>query len=240
MTSNLNLIAKFTASPFPGAPGHYAGLIADPNGLNPQSAGYLALTVRHSGAFSGKALVGGTRVGFMGEFNSAGDTLLYVRRRPGGTLTISLHVDIATGTDQVSGTVSDGAWVSTVSGNRNVFVSRFNPAPQAGLRLLTLQQAQNATAASADAMSRISSAGGVSIRGKLGNSQRFVTSSTLAKNGDCPFYVSFNRGNELMIGWLNFPAGTEPAADGTVFWLNAGTNAFARSLQVSSSSVSAR
>jgi hypothetical protein len=64
-----------------------------------------------------------------------------------------------------------------------------------------------------------------------------MTSSSLAENGDYPFYLSLNHGTELVIGWLNFPAAREPAAGGSVVWSNTGTNAFARSLQVSSSSL---
>src|SRR5207302_255138 len=129
-----------------------------------------------------------------------------VPRRFIGPLTVSLHVDIANGTDQLSGSVNDGAWTSEVAGNRNVFNSRLNPAPQAGLRSFTLQQVDNA-GGGADGLSRISSGGAVFVRGKLGDGQRFVTASMLAKNGDYPFYLSLRRGDELVIGWLNFPAG---------------------------------
>lgn len=59
----------------------------------------------------------------------------------------------------------------------------------------------------------------------------FGISTTLAKNGDCPFYLAFHHGSEVVIGWLNFPAGQEPLANGTVLWVNAGTNAFAATLQ---------
>src|SRR5262249_14489561 len=103
----------------------------------------------------------------------------------------------------------------------------------------TLQQT-NGVGSTVYGTSQISRAGTVSVRGKLAGGQRFVTSSSLAKNGDYPFYLSMNRGTELLIGWLNFPAETEPAAGGEVVWLNTGTNAFARSLEVTSSALQAR
>lgn len=235
MTSNLTLAAQFVASPFPIAAGHYAGLIANPEGVQSESAGYIALTVRHSGAFSGKVLLGGTHYGFVGQFNSTGDSLLSLRRHFVGPLTVSLHVDVTNGTDQISGSVSDGAWTSEIAGNRNVFSPQWNPAPQTGLRSFTLQQLDNASN-TAEGLSRISAGGSVSVHARLGGGQRFVTSSALAKNGDYPFYVSFHRGAEVVIGWLNFPASAQPAAGGSVVWLNIGTNAFARSLEVSASS----
>ncbi len=234
MTTNLALIAKFVASPFPTVPGHYAGLIADPDGVQSETSGYLALTVRHSGAFSGKVLLGGMRYAFGGRFNSIGDALLTARRPFISPLTVSLHVDVQNGTDQLSGTVSDGAWTSEIAGNRNVFSARLNPAPQAGLRSFTLQQVDNAST-TATGLSRISPGGNVTVHGILGDGRRFVTASTLAKDGEYPFYLSLHRGSEIVIGWLNFPTGAEPAAGGSVVWLNTGTNAFTRSLQVSSS-----
>jgi hypothetical protein len=72
------------------------------------------------------------------------------------------------------------------------------------------------------------------VRGKLVDGRSFSVSSSLAKNGDYPFYLSFNRGTEIIIGWLNFPAGQQPSSSGTVFWVNSGTNAFAKSLKVDS------
>jgi len=240
MSPNLTLVAKFAASSFPATPSHYSGLMADPNGVQPESAGYVAVTIRHSGTFSGKVMVAGAHYGFVGQLNSTGDALLTLRGRLAAPLTISLHVDMTNGTDQLAGTVSDGAWTAEVAANRNVFSSRLNPAPQTGLRSFTLEQADSAPGATADGTSRISPAGNVTVRGKLGDGQRFATSSVLAKNGDLPFYLTLHRGNEVVIGWLNFPATTEPAAGGSVVWLNTGSNAFARSLQVSFSSASSR
>jgi hypothetical protein len=201
-----------------------------------ESAGYLALAVGRSGFFSGNVLLAGARYGFSGQLNSTGDAAITVRRRFLPSLSLSLHVDVANGTDQLSGSVSGGAWTSEVAGNRNVFNARLNPAPQAGLRFFTLQQTDSADSSVAGT-SRISKAGIVSVRGKIGDRQRFMTSSSLAENGDYPFYLSLNHGTELVIGWLNFPAAREPAAGGSVVWSNTGTNAFARSLQVSSSSL---
>jgi subtilisin family serine protease len=215
--------------------GHYAGLIADPDGVRPDTSGYLALTVRHSGAFSGKVLLGGARYGFGGQFNSAGRAQLMLSRRLMG-LTVTLYIDPSNGTDQLSGAIDNGAWTSEIAGNRNVFNPRLNPALQTGLRSFTLQQVDNPSGV-ANGMSRIFAGGNVSVRGHLGDGRPFILASTLAKNGDFPFYLSLHHGAELVIGWLDFPAGAEPAAGGSVVWLNTGTNAFARSLQVSSSSL---
>jgi hypothetical protein len=76
--------------------------------------------------------------------------------------------------------------------------------------------------------------GATRVRGKLSDGRVFSAGSLLAKNGDYPFYLSLNHGNELVIGWLNFPPTNAPTASGTVLWVRNGTNGFAATLQAAS------
>jgi len=150
------------------------------------------------------------------------------------SLTLALRVDLTNGIDQIFGTISDGAWVSEVFADRNVFDARFNPAQQAGSRAFILERADATPADAASAVSRINTAGSTHVRGRLMDGRPFATASSLAKNGDFPFYLSLHHGSEVLIGWLNFPAGQQPLSGGTVLWVNAGTNSFATALQVNS------
>ncbi len=73
------------------------------------------------------------------------------------------------------------------------------------------------------------------MSGSLDNGTKFHTASMLAKNGDCPFYLSLNKGTGVVIGWLNFPTTPNPTASGTVLWVNSATNAVtAQALQAAS------
>ena len=230
MQTNLMLVANFVPNPFPAVRGAYAGLMSNTNGVTPENSGYFALTVTPSGSFSGHLLAAGKRYGFRGRFNLAGDATVGVRRGLAAPLALTLHVDLTNGSDQVAGALSDGSWTSDVAGDRNVFNSWSNPAQQAGLRSFVLERApDNSTAAAG--LSRISLSGATNVRGKLSDGRAFNTSSALAKNGDCPFYLSLNRGGEVVIGWLNFASGQGPTASGTVLWVKTGTNAFATTLQ---------
>jgi hypothetical protein len=80
-------------------------------------------------------------------------------------------------------------------------------------------------------LGRIAPGGSTIVRGSLDDGRHFLTASSLSKQGDYPFYLSLNRGSEVVIGWLNFPAGQPGGSAGTVLWVNTGTNAFARTLQ---------
>jgi hypothetical protein len=215
--------------------GNYAGLAANTNTVMPENSGYFGLTVGASGAFSGKLLLGGRRYGFHGQLDLGGNAAVAVsREKLSSPLMMKLHVDLSNGTDRVSGSLSDGAWVSEVSGDRNVFNAQLNPAAQAGLRNFILQRADNTTAEAGVGAGKILASGKANVSGSLDDGTKFRTASLLAKNGDCPFYLSLSRGNEVVIGWLNFPKTDNPTATGTVLWVKTGTNTFSAQLQAAS------
>ena len=234
MQSNLTFVANFVPSPFPPVAGSYAGLIANTNGVTSDSSGYFTLTVSPMGVFSCRLLLGGGCYGFSGQFNLAGDALATVRRGTLGPLSVSLHLDLTNGTDQASGGVTDGNWVSELAGDRNVFNAQLNPASQAGQCGFVLQRADTNAVAAATGTSSISKSGAATMRGKLADGRAFSVTSSLAKNGDCPFYLSLTRGSEVLIGWLNFPDGQLATASGAVLWVKTGTNGFAATLQATS------
>jgi hypothetical protein len=235
MRSNLVLTANFVPNPFLAIKGNYAGLAADTNAVTPQSSGYFGLTVTPSGAFSGKLLLAGGHFGFHGQFDLNGNVAVAVSR---GTLfsplSLMLHLDLTNGTDSVSGTLTDGAWVSEVGGDRNVFNSKLNPAAQAGLRDFILERADDSKVEAGVGQGKISTSGSANVSGSLQDGTKFRAASLLAKNGDCPFYLSRSKGSEVVIGWLNFPKVADPTASGTVLWVKSGTNTFSAQLQAAS------
>jgi hypothetical protein len=235
MQSNLVLTANFVPNPFLAIKGNYAGLAADTNVVMPESSGYFGLTVTPMGAFSGKLLLAGGHFGFHGQFDSNGKATLPVSRgKLLSPLSLTLHLDLTNGTDRVSGSLTDGAWVSEVGGDRNVFNAQLNPAAQAGLRGFILQRTDDARVEAGVGEGKISTSGSANVSGSLQDGTKFRAASMLAKNGDCPFYLSLSKGSEVVIGWLNFPKVADPTASGTVLWVKSGTNTFSAQLQASS------
>jgi len=226
MQTNLELVANFIPNPFPVVRGKYAGLMANAHGITPDSSGYFSLSIARSGSFTGRIMNGGKRFAFSGRFNISGNAQITIPRGLASPLTLALQVDLSSGSNRVGGKVKSGEWTSDLLADRNVFDRSSNPAQQAGLHAFDLRAQDSAAAASG--MTRISTSGVVNVRGKLNDGQAFTTASALAINGDCPFYLSRNRGAEVVIGWLNFG---QPAASGTVLWMRTGTNAFASTLQ---------
>jgi hypothetical protein len=209
--------------------GGYVGLVANTNDVTPESSAYFMLTITASGGFTGK-LVSDRGYGFHGQFDLAGDATVNVRRGALSPLHLTLHADLMNGTGQISGAATDGVWSADISSERNIFSARLNPAPQAGVWQFMLENGA-ASMMAASCSNRIALSGTANLRGKLVDGRPFARVSSLVRNGDCPFYLSYNRGTEVMLGWLNFPANQSVDALGSVLWVGAGTNAFATTLQ---------
>jgi Divergent InlB B-repeat domain len=234
LQTNLSLTANFVASPFTTLNGAYAGLLANTNAISPADSGAFKVNVNPSGTFSGRVIVAGQRHGIHGQFNLFGDAVISISRNQLPPLTLNLHLDPAANDSLISGQITDGAWISELLGERNVFNSKLNPAQQAGVRSFLLEQTGSQMAAVGTASSHIAKSGSARVSGKLSNLRSFSTATVLGKTGDYPFYLSFNHGLDVVIGWLNFPANQQTASTGSVFWVSSGTNAFSKSLQVNS------
>ncbi len=219
-----------------GLKGSFAGLFADTNGVTLNSSGACTLTTTASARFSGKLLLGSKRYGFHGQFDPAGNAAFSIPRGTLCPLTVTLHVNLTNGADQITGQIASGTWTSRLYCDRNVFNARSNPAAQAGLRLFRLDCASEGTAAEVTGSGRIPTGGAVSIRGKLRDKRSFAITSALGRAGDCPFYLSLSRGSEVIIGWLSFPAGQPSTTGGVLLWLKGGAGVFATSLEASSAS----
>ncbi len=236
MQSNLVLVANFVPNPFLPVKGSYAGLVYDTNGVLPATSGQFSLQLANAGGYSARFNLGTRSYSISGQFDLSGRASATIRRLPLSPLAVNLSVDLAKGTGQVSGSVSDGTWTADAFGDLGVFNSRLNPAPQAGTRPFALRQVlPDGTVPAASGTptntARISAGGGVTLSGMLADRRRFNLNSTLARGGEAPCYLSLSNGREVMIGWLNFPQTPTNAVLGTIFWTATGTNAFATSLR---------
>lgn len=231
MREGLSLKAKFVPSPFVNLRGAFNGLVFNPDGIAPESSGAFTLTLTRLGTFSGRLHIGGGSYGFRGQFDLNGRANVVVQRPYQNPVALALTLDLAGGGTEISGSVSSGGWAAKLSADRNVFSALNNPAPQAGNVNFVLQRAAQNPDAVANGLSRIAINGATKVKGALLDGRKFSRASTLARNGDYPFYLSLSGGTEVVIGWVNFPSASIAAANGTVVWARTGTNAFATTLQ---------
>jgi len=231
MQEGLELTARFVPSPFVDVKGAFHGLVADPEGVRPETSGAFTLTLNRLGGFSGKLQLAGRSHSFRGQFDLGGHALVTITRPLATAVQLSLTLDLANGGDEITGEVSGGGWAADLRGNRNVFNPIFNPAPQAGNIGFVLEGGNPSTTTVATGANKISAGGNAKVKGALLDGRKFTRGASLSHNGDFPFYLTLASGSEVVIGWVNFPAQSLTAANGTVVWARSGTNGFATTLQ---------
>ena len=132
LQSNMVLQVNFIPNPFPAVKGVYRGLFSEDDGVTQTNSGAFNITAGATGNFSGKLQMGAVKYALKGRFDATGAATVTVARSGLNALTLSLQLDLYGGSDQVTGTVSDGVWTASLTGNRAVFNSTSHIAPQAG------------------------------------------------------------------------------------------------------------
>jgi hypothetical protein len=118
-----------TLANFAAVAGVYQGLI-QPSPFSQSNSGTISLTAANSGTFSAKFALGGTAFSLKGVFDNNGNSTSVIARAGMSSLTLALQIDLTNGTDQVTGTMSDGTTTSSIIANLSPFNIRTDPAPQ--------------------------------------------------------------------------------------------------------------
>jgi hypothetical protein len=187
-------------------------------------SGFFTLRMATYGAYSGKLMCDGGQFRFAGKFDLSGHTLVVVPRNS-STLYLDLQLDLANGTDQVTGTVTNAEQSvhATLLGNRVVFNST-NFAEQAGLYTVVIPGgADPSVAPGGDSYGtlKVLPNGTVVVAGRLADGTSFSQSVGISKDGAWPFYFPLLSGQGSVFSWLTFTnfnlAGTSLAGD--VSWI---------------------
>ena len=123
MTNDTVIQANFVPNPFIPTAGIYNGLFSETNRITHQTAGSIQVTVNTNFTCSGKLMLDGDTVSFSGKFDLAGNVTIPVSRVAFGksNLTVTLNLDVANGTDQILGVVSNSFWIAPLQADRAVW-----------------------------------------------------------------------------------------------------------------------
>ena len=222
LQSNMFLQANFIPNPFAPFKGNYAGLFSGTNGVALTNSGLFTATVTDKGNFSSKLQLAGQSYLLSGHFSLHGFSSS-IPRKGLSPLSILLQLDLS-GSNTITGQVSDGIWTADLLANRAVY-SRKAPAPQAG-RKYTL-----AIAGSDDASlqpgglgfgrASVNSLGALTFSGELGDGTAVYQSSFVSGQGQWPLYLSLYSGKGVMLGWLTFTNEVDRDVTGQVNWMKA-------------------
>jgi hypothetical protein len=128
MQEGFGLVVTFIPNPFIPAKGPYNGLFYEVGGVQHASSGFFTLNLTDRGAYTATILSAGKRYITRGNFDLSGHAMNTIPRIGAGALAVlwTLKLD---GSDEITGSVSDGIWTAELLGDRATWKSRSNAFP---------------------------------------------------------------------------------------------------------------
>lgn len=196
--------------PPPSLAATYNGLITNATPA-PANIGSITLTLLTTGKFTGKFIIGGVATAFSGAFDAAGNTTpIFINRvAPLNDYTLNLVLDVSGGTQRITGSFTDGVFASTVQLDAARYNTTTNllPAGLAAPYTALLKPTQIAPAIPVGhgyATFSISTAGAITLSGKLATNTAFTQSSTLVGTASWPLLVFLHSNKGYLVGQVNF------------------------------------
>jgi len=223
MRTGLMLQANFVPNPFIPVKGSYNGLFYETNGVLHESSGFFTLTLTARGTFSLRMRSNGKSYALSGQFNLDGRAVGIARDRFRNALMVELQSDLATGTDRITGRISNGMWLADLVADRAVFHARTNRATRfAGKYTVVIPGSTNGVAGPGGdgfGTATVSLGGIVKMSGTLADNTRSSQRVSVSTNGHWPFYVSLYGGKGSLLSWMAFT--NRPADDlhGLLSWI---------------------
>ena len=199
--------------------GRYCGLVLQTNTPSHASSGAIKFVVSKTGSFAASLSMGGLRYSFKGQFDVEGAATNTVARKDMNSLQVILHLDVSQGTDQITGTVSDGVFTSELLTDRAVFGTT-NPCPWNGQYTFVLVPADENDPSVPQGYGygsvTVTTKGAGKVAGVLGDGTKFKASVPVSKYDTCPLYSVLYENQGSCIGWVSF--GTSNALAAVVDW----------------------
>jgi PKD repeat protein len=200
-------VEEVDAQQFVPTVGTYYGLI-ESNAPSHETSGFTTIKVSKTGGLKGKLVFAGKKYSFAGQLDADANGQIAVARLNSSPLMFNIHLDVKTGTDQITGTVSGGSFTSDMLANRAVFSAKTRPAPQAGAYTIVLPSNTNAVPATdfpqgdGFALLTIDAGGRAKLNGVLGDGNKIKQTVPISKFGTWPLYVPLYRAQGSAFGWV--------------------------------------
>lgn len=210
---------------FPSAKGTYNGLFGDGSPAI-DSAGLCTLTLTSKGTYTGSLQLAGKRYAFKGKFGGT-DSDTTIPRAGNSALTAHFTLD-SSGSDHLTGTISDGNWTASLDARRPIFNAQ-NPAPFAGSYTVVIpgvSGSQTAPQGYGFGTLKVDATGKAKFAGSLADGTAVTQSASVSQDGDLPFFGSLYKGQGIL--WAPMIIDTSRASDdihGSLSWIKAAQNA---------------
>jgi len=219
MRSNSTVTAQFAPNPFIPVKGNYNGLFYETSEVLHHSSGFLKVSLTDRGTFTASLAGGGVTVPFSGQFRLAGDYHRTLNRTGLPPVTVELHLDFVNGTEQLSGTVSDGSWTAIYLGDRSSWNTTNNPFQGRYSVVLPAASDPSAPAGHGYGFAIIDRAGNLVFSGKSGDGAPMTQAVPISRSGEWPMYVPLYGGSGSMLSWITFTNVAAEPMRGLLSWI---------------------
>ena len=219
MQPGMSIVANFIATPFPAVAGTYLGL-ARTSPPTQASSGLLRIVPTAAGSFTGTLSVGGGSHGLNGKFSSTGQWVGQIARSKKTPLTLLLMLDVANGSDTLTGLVSDGVFTSSINTHRSTFKTG-NVCPQQGRYTIAIDPEAGNTSAPTGygyATFTVDASGNTVLAGKLGDGTALSSNAFVSKLGTRPLYLALYSSTGCVMGEATFATLAESDAAADLYW----------------------
>ena len=215
------LQANFIPNPFVAAKGSYNGLFYELDEVRHGSSGLVSLSLTERGLFTAKLQAGSGRHRFSGRFALDGRATNAIARTDTNALTVVLALDVANPADPISGSVSDGVWISDLRADRAVFNAASNRPPFAGTYTVALSGDGELESPAGDGYGTVSvgPSGYATLKAILADRTVLTQKIPLSREGYWPCHSQLYSRRGSILGWLRFRE--EPGSDvaGRLQWI---------------------
>lgn len=217
MENGMTLTANFVPNPFAETKGTYYGLIQSATPSN-EGSGFIKIKTTRKGTFSGKITLGGKNYSLRGKFNGDGS---FTGSHSRSDLVVDLLLHLDDNSDQITGSITDGTFSSTLTADRLIF-SKENPAPETGRYTIVIPsnpEEPGSPQGNGFGILKVDASGKTRVSGSLADGTKFSQSAAISKTGDWPFYSALYKRQGSVSGAVTFR--DQPGVsdlDGTVNW----------------------
>jgi polygalacturonase/PKD repeat protein len=217
-TSSTNCVTVDNHALLAAMLGEYNGLVIQTNAPSHASSGSIIFKVSNTGSFAAKLAIGGGHLSFKGQFDASGNATNILARKGLNPLQAILRLDLG-GSEQITGTVSDGSFTSELIADRTVFDGT-NPCPFAGNFDIVLDPPNGDDPSIPQGFGygtlNVTTTGRGRLRGVLGDGTKISTTAPVSRHGMWPLYKVLYKNQGASVGWATFGSNTTLGA--TVDW----------------------
>ena len=225
MQSNFVLIATFTTSStvraFSPVAGTFNGLFFEENEVQNGSSGYFIFNLTAKGAYTASLLSEGKKYSVSGKVSTDGRATNSIARSRTNALVVVWEMPMDA-PDTLSGHLSDGRWTAGLTGDRAVFHTRTNPAPQSGRYTMILPGtpgASDSPEGDGYGTAVVDGNGLVTFAGTLADGTKTAQKGRISRNGQWPLYASLYSGRGSVLGWMTFTNRADEDLAGGLSWI---------------------